>query len=224
MAKLESLNAEDHRRLRVRAPVRGDRIFVQIVASEFAAAAVACPILFAKFPETGQFYAGAMFGFRPEEPPLTADDGFQPLDVERQGFFTSGEHIAIDIEHPRISESDGEPLFDQDGQPGDRLRAIQRMLGQLTVGVEQTDAFIRALLDLALIEPIDISLRFDDGDTLQLQGLYTVNRDSLHDLGDADALKLFRNDYLQLAYTMIASLQQIPFMARRRNQRLAEGR
>jgi hypothetical protein len=164
-----------------------------------------------------------MFGFRPEEPPLTADDGFQPLDIERQGFFVSGEHIAIDIEHPRISETDGEPLFDQDGQPGDYLRAIQRMLGQLTMGVEQTDAFIRSLLDLGLIEPIDISLRFDDGDTLRLQGLYTVSRDSLHDLGDSDALKLFRDGYLQLAYTMIASLQQIPLMARRRNRRLAEG-
>ena len=223
MARLEPLNVEDHRRLRLRAADRGDRIFIQIVASEFAAAAAACPILFAKFPETGRFYVGAMFGFRPEEPPLTADDGFRPLDVERQGFFISGEEIAVDADHPRFSESEGEPLFDQDGEPSDPLRGIQRILGQLNAGVEQTDAFTKALLDLRLIEPIDISLRFDDGETLRLDGLYTVGRDPLHELGDTAVLMLFRAGYLQLAHTMIASLQQIPLMARRRNRRLAKG-
>jgi hypothetical protein len=223
MAKLEPLNAEDHRRLRIGVPDRGDRIFVQIVASEFAAAAAACPILFAKMPETGQFYVGAMFGFRPEEPALIVQDGFQPLDVELQGFFTSGAHILLDVEHARFSETVGEPLFDEDGQPGDRLRGIQRALGQLTLGIEQTDAFIQELLGLRLIEPIDISLRFDDGDTLRLDGLYTVSRDALRDLGDEDALRLFRNGYLQLAHVMTASLNQIPLMARRRNQRLSQG-
>src|SRR5436305_5959929 len=153
MAKLEPLNFEDHQSIRMRAPDRGDRIFVQIVASEFASAAVACPVLFSKSPDTGSFYAGAMFGFRPEEPPLTADDGFRPFDIERQGFFISGEDIAIDLENPRFRGVDGEPLFDQDGQPGDRLRDIQRILGLLHAGVEQTDAFIEALLGLRLIEP-----------------------------------------------------------------------
>lgn len=223
MARLEPLNSESHRRLRVRVPVRDNRTFIQIVASEFAAAAATCPILFSKSPETGQFYAGAMFGFRPEEPPLTVEEGFVPQDVERQGFFIAGEDIAVDLEHSLISERDGEPLFEADGEPTERCRRIQRALGQLKLGSEFTDAFIRALLDLKLIEPIDISLRFDDGETLRLDGLYTISRDSLRDLGDADALKLFRSGYLQLAYTMIESLQQIRLMAGRRNRRLAQG-
>ena len=63
----------------------------------------------------------------------------------------------------------------------------------------------------------------ESGETLHLEGLYTVSRDRLHDLEDADALSLFRNGDLQLAYAMIASLQQIPLMAARRNRRLAEG-
>ncbi|MFL5239832.1 MAG: SapC family protein [Rhizomicrobium sp.] len=223
MAKLEPLNLHNHRRLRVRARDRDGRIFIPIVASEFAAAAATCPILFSKSPETGRFYAGAMFGFRPEEPPLTAEDGFVPSDLERQGFFVSGDDIAVDLDHPRISETAGEPLFDEEGQPTVHLCRIQRALGQLTLGTEPTDAFIRALLDLKLIEPIDVSLRFDDGETLHLEGLYTVSRDRLHELDDADALRLFRNGYLQLADTMVASLQQIPLMADRRNRRLTEG-
>ncbi len=223
MARVEPLNTEKHRRLRVRAPVPDARNFVQIVSSEFEAAAAAYPILFSKFPETGQFYAGAMFGFRPEEPPLAAEDGFVPSDIERQGFFVADEEIAVDLDHPRIGETAGEPLFDEEGQPTVQLRRIQRALGQLKLGIESTDAFIRALLDLKLIEPIDISLRFDDGETLHLEGLYTVSRDRLHDLDDADALKLFRSGYLQLADVMTASLQHIRLMAARRNRRLAEG-
>ena len=223
MAELEPLNAEYHRPLRVGAPVPDGRNFVQIVASEFAAAAALCPILFSKSPDTGQFYAGAMLGFRPEEPSLVSDDAFVPLDIERQAFFISGEYIAIDPEHPRFGGADGQPLFEEDGQPGDRLRRIQRALAQLSLGVEPTQSFIRALLELKLIEPIDISLRFDDGETLQLQGLYTIARDSLHDLSDAEALKLYRERHLQLAYTMLASLEQIGLMAERRNRRLAQG-
>lgn len=164
-----------------------------------------------------------MFGFRPEEPPLAIDEAFVPLDIERQAFFVSGEYIAIDPEHPRFGAAEGQPLFDEDGQPSDRLRRIQRSLAQLSLGVEPTETFIRALLELKLIEPIDISLRFDDGETLRLQGLYTIARDSLHDLADAEVLRLFRDRHLQLAYTMLASLEQIPLMAERRNRRLAKG-
>jgi hypothetical protein len=154
---------------------------------------------------------------------LTLDDVFVPLDIERQAFFVSGEDIAVDLEHPRIAAADSQPLFDEEGQPSERLRRIQHALARLTLGLKDTEAFIRALLDLKLIEPIDISLSFDDGETLRLQGLYTIARDSLRDLGDADALRLFRAGHLQLAYTMLDSLEQIPLMARRRNQRLAQG-
>lgn len=223
MSQFEPVNTERHRQLRIGAPVLDGRNFVPIVTSEFPAAAATCPILFSKSPETGQFYAGAMFGFRPNEPQFVPDEAFVPLDLERQAFFISGEDIAIDSEHPRFTAADGQPLFDEEAQPGDRLRRVQRALGQLHIGLEQTQAFIRALLALKLIEPIDISLRFDDGETLQLQGLYTVARDSFRELGDAEALSLFRSGHLQLAYTMLGSLEHIPLMAERRNRRLAQG-
>lgn len=221
--QLEPLNTERHRLLRVGAPVPDGRNFVPIVASEFAVAAATCPILFSKSPETGQFYAGAMFGFRPEEPSLAIDDAFVPLDLQRQAFFVSGDEIAVDLEHSRIGAADGQLLFDEEAQPSQALNRIQRALALLTVGVDPTQAFIRSLLDLKLIEPIDISLHFDDGETLRLQGVYTVARDSLQDLGDADALKLFRAGHLQLAYLMLASLEHISLMAGRRNRRLAQG-
>ncbi len=147
---------------------------MQIVAGEFAAAAASCPVLFTKEAVTGTFFAGAMFAFKPGEAFLHEEGdrgGFTPLSLQRDGFFIAGEHIAIDRNSSRFSETEGEPLFDGTNQPGIGLRRIQRTLGQLKAGLDVTDRFIRALAELKLIEPIDISLNFDTGgERLTLQG------------------------------------------------------
>src|SRR3546814_17443256 len=78
---------------------------------------------------------------------------------------------------------------------------MQGGMGKLTVGIEESDAFIAALLAHKLIESLDISLRFDDGETLRLEGLYSIGLDALHDPDDAAVLDLFRLGHLQLAYT-----------------------
>jgi hypothetical protein len=221
---LEILNSEAHRDLRLGRNCRAPH-FVQIVAAEFAPAAATCPIFIAKDADSGKFYVGAMFGFKAGENLLEAVDGssdaFRPLDLERQGFYISGEDIAVDPAHPRFGAASGEPLFEEGGQPSDALRTMQRVLGQLKAGVDVTDAFISAMMARKLIEPIDISLSFDDGETLSLDGLYTVSLDALHDLDDKAALELFRCGYLQLAYCMIGSLRQVPVLARRRNRQLS---
>ena len=223
--ELELLDSDTHRDLRIARDREAAPHFVQIVTSEFAPAATCCPILLTKSPETGAFYAGAMYGFKPGENLLDDAAGeappYYPLDLERQGFFISADSIAIDPGHARFGAPDGDALFDASGAPSQRLRRIQQALTKLKTGVEDTDKFIRALLTHRLIDPVDISLRFDDGETLALQGLYTVSLDSVHELDDAAVLELFRQGYLQLAYCMAQSLKQIPALAHRRNRRLA---
>jgi hypothetical protein len=41
----------------------------------------------------------------------------------------------------------------------------------------------------------------------------------MRDMGDAAVIRFFRSDYLQLAYTMNASLKHIPLLAHLRNRR-----
>jgi hypothetical protein len=220
MSTIELLNPQAHGHLRVR-PVRADTPhFVQILAPEFTAASVCCPMMFSKDSATGAFYAGAMFGFKPGENLLgTAAErgGFEPLMLQREGFFLSEQHIAIDRDHARFSDRDGEPLFDDAREPGTSLRAIQRTLGEIHAGIERTKSFIAALGELKLIEPIDVSLNFG-GERVTLQGLYTVSLDRLRDLDDQAVLRLFRAGHLQLAYTMAASLHHIGRLARLRHR------
>jgi hypothetical protein len=219
--RLEILSPVAHANLRIRPSSAAVPHFVQIVAPEFVVAAASCPVFFTKDASTGEFYAGAMLGFKPGEPlKQTAAErgGFDPLNLVRDGFFISEERIAIDMENPRFSTSVGDPLFDEEGQPSVRLRQIQRVLGQLHEGQERTQRMIEALMKLKLIELIDISLKFDSGEQLSLQGLYTVTLDALHAVGDADVLQLFRSGYLQLIYAMNLSMNQIGALAQLRNQ------
>ncbi len=222
---LELLNAERHLGLhQTEVPADGAH-FVQIVASEFATAAATCPIFLTKNPETGQFYAGAMFGFEPGENLLRRDApgrrAFLPLDLERQGYFLAPDGVAIDPGHPRFSAGRGTALFERDGSPSQALRRIQHVLGQLNAGMPATDAFIQSLVALRLVEPIDVDLSFDDGRSLSLAGLYTVSLDALGELDDAAVLDLFRRGYLQLVYAMAGSLKQVSVLANLRNERLA---
>lgn len=223
--QLVALNSEEHRTLRLRSLPTENRHFVEIMASEFAAAAASCPIFLVKNAETGAFYAGAMFGFKPGENLLSDENDslpFRALDQLREGFYVADSDIAIDVANPRFSENDGEPLFDMDGQPAEILRRMQRVLAGLVNGKPETEAFIATLLRLKLVESVDVTLKFDDGERLALQGLYTVSLDALQSLDDAEVLELFRKGYLQLIYTMVGSLKQVSTLAHRRNRRLAQ--
>jgi len=148
MSKLEPLNPRDHRQLRLRPRSEPEPHFIQVVPVEFAAAAACCPVLFSKDASSGAFYAGAMLGLKPGEPAVkgAADrGGFEPLNLQRDGFYISGEQIVIDRSNARFSESEGEPLFDEALQPSVVLRRIQRVLRQLHEGTAQSEAFIRDL-------------------------------------------------------------------------------
>jgi hypothetical protein len=224
MSNIQLLTPQDHGTLRLRARTNPDPHFVQIMPSEFRLAAGCCPILFTKNPETGAFYAGALLGFKPDEPALQSvaeRGGFDPLALQRDGFYVSDEQIAIDLDNPRFSQTEGEPLFDDLREPSVVLRQIQHLLGQIHSGLEATKHFVNALSELNVIEPIDISLAFDDGERMALNGLYTASLDKLNSLSDADVLRLFRAGYLQLACFMAASLQHLRVLAHLRNQRLA---
>ena len=222
MATPQLLDVRQHAHLRLRNASAPPPHFVQVLATEFAAAATCCPILFSKDTSDGRFFAGAMLGFKPGENLVGGVDergGFDPLMLRRDGFFISGAQLAIDRDHERFSEADGEALFDDSGAPSAALRAVQRALGEIHAGLEQTRAFMTAVSELKLIEPIDISLTFDDGERLSLQGLYTVSLDRLRELDDAAAVRLFRQGYLQHAYTMAASLKHIQRLARLRDSK-----
>lgn len=225
MSRFEMLDPTKHSQLRMCSNEGDEPHFARLVLGEFAMAAASCPIMLTKDPETGDFLTIAVLGLKPGEGALkdaAERGGFTPLALQCHGFFTSDEHVVVDLDHPRFSETEGEPMFTESLQPNDCLRQIQIGLGKLQAGEDATGAFIRALTELNLVESIEMSLKFDDGEQLTLKGLYTVSLDALREVDDAAAMQLFRAGYLEFAYLMAASLKQFNVLAQLRNHRFAQ--
>ena len=106
------------------------------------------------------------------------------------------------------------------GQPTRYLQSIIWAFQDLSPGVEMTKLFIARLLELKLIEPVDVEVEFDDGTMRRCVGLYTIDQEVLSRLPDEVVVELFRRGYLRLIDYMIASLKQVPIMARKKNWRL----
>jgi hypothetical protein len=226
MPNIAVLNNEAHRTLRVQAGAAaryGDnQRFVPVIVGEFPHLAVYYPILLTKDQDTGAFFIGAMLGFDEGENLFLDARGmetYRPLNLQRGPFFTAGNEVAIDLDNPRINEG-GKPLFTETGEPTQYLQGIMALFRDLKPGLDVTKTFVQTLVNLKLIEPIDIDLAFDDGSRRNLTGLYTINQNALRALSDAVVLDLFRRDYLQAIYLMIASLKQVPVLARRKNNAL----
>lgn len=222
MTNIVPLNKETHRTLRVQPTgTDEDRNFVPVIVNEFSSAVVHYPLLFSKDSQTGAFYCGAMLGFDPNEN-LFREEGlnvYRPLQLQRGPFFTAGQELAIDLDHPRVGS--GQALFTETGEPTAYLQSIIALFRDLMPGLERTKIFIETLVNHKLIEPIDINLAFDDGSKRTLTGLYTINQEALRQLTDAQVLDLFRRGYMQLIYLVIASLKQVPVLAQKKNSRMA---
>jgi len=227
MTQIVPLNKETHRSLMVdtRASAAHDnRRFVQVIVKEFPQLLAHYPILFSKDAQTGQFYCGAMLGFDEGENLFLEEwqerEFYRPLYLQRGPFFSQGSDIAIDLDDPRVGAEGGKPLFNDQGQPTRYLQSIIWAFQDLNPGMEMTRLFIARLLELKLIEAIDVEVEFDDGTIRRCVGLYTINQEVLLSLPDEVVVELFRRGYLRLIHHMIASLKQIPVMARKRNSRL----
>jgi hypothetical protein len=231
MTNIVVLNSLTHRDLRVQAEASaklGDnQRFVPVVIAEFPLLVTHYPILFSKDSETGAFLCGAMLGIDEGENLFLKEgrghEGYRPLNLQRVPFFVSGDDLAIDLDHVRVAADTGQSLFNDKGEPTPYLDSIKAAFQHLKPGTEMTKRFIETLLKLNLLEPIDISLGFDDGTKRNLADLYTVNQDVLRQLPDASVLDLFRRGYLQLIYLLIASLKQIPVLAQKKNDRFLAG-
>jgi SapC len=227
MTNIVVLNSRTHRDVRVQAEAAarfGDnQRYVQVVITEFPLLVTHYPILFSKDTETGAFFCGAMLGIDEGENLFLNEgkghEGYRPLNLQRAPFFVTGADLAIDLDHSRVATDKGEALFNEKGEATPYLESIKSAFQQLKPGIEMTKRFIEALLRLDLLEPIDVVLGFDDGSKRKLADLYTVNQEALRKLPDAAVVELFRRGYLQLIYLLIASLNQIPVLAKKKNDR-----
>ncbi|MFC5546938.1 SapC family protein [Massilia aerilata] len=238
-ALLNNIEHKDLRILTQRGAAYGDAVMSALTfPAEFRELQAHYPIVFAKNHEGTSFDPIALFGFQQGENLFLGggqglgngwDAPTIPLTVERQPFLIgrpadgSGEGmmIHVDLDSPRLSRSEGEPLFLSYGGSSEYLERISRVLRSIHDGLETSKTFIEALLHLELLESFVLDIELDDGSQNRLAGFYTINEERLAALKPEQLGRLHEAGYLQAIYMAVASLAQFRGLIDRKNRLVA---
>jgi hypothetical protein len=121
------------------------------------------------------------------------------------------------MDSPRLSESEGEPLFLPHGGISDYLDRINSILNTINEGLEADRAFTAMLVEHKLLESFTLDVELNDGSQNRLMGFYTINEDTLAQLAGDVIAGLHKKGLLQPIYMAIASLSNIRALIDRKN-------
>jgi hypothetical protein len=229
------LNNIDHKNLRIdtdRSAALGDDVMsAPTFPAEFRNAQAHYPIVFRKTAEGG-FQPLVLFGLR-EGRNLFLQDGrwdaaYLPLAIERRPFLigVSGDELLVhvDLDDPRIRTDAGEAVFREHGGTTEYLERVTSVLLALHQGLQDTPAFIDALLRHELLESFVLDVQLDDGSQHRLAGFHTLNEERLRALDGATLEQLHRAGHLEPIYMAVASLSHFRDLIERMNRTDAAGR
>jgi SapC len=229
------LNNVAHADLRVRtdrsAQLGDDLMCALAFPQEFRSLQAHYPLVFQKTADGTSFQPVALFGLQEGQNLFLGPDGWDapclPMAVEHQPFLigTSGDELLVhvDLDSPRLSLSEGEPVFLPLGGHTDYLERITALLAAIHEGVQQLPAFIDALLRHQLLESFVLDIELDNGTQHRLAGLYTLQEDRLASLDGPALARLNEDGHLLPIYMAMASLSQLRGLIERQNRRLASG-
>ncbi len=183
------------------------------------------PIFFRKDPSTGEYQSIALLGFEKNEnlfleegrwnasyvPGIVARGpfliGFQEQQIE--GELRKEPVIHVDLDHPRISQTEGQPVFLPQGGNSPYLDHVAAVLRGIRDGLEISKAMFAAFAELDLIEPVKVEIKLSAEEGYSLVGLHTINREKLAALDGASLEKLNKSGFLQGAFLVIASMNNV---------------
>jgi len=229
------LNNVDHQNLKVitaHGAQYGDDVqYAMTFPLEFRQVQACYPIFFRKDANTGEFAPIALFGFQPKENLFLDDSGWDapyiPLMIRRHPFVIgtqAGEGadeqavVSLDMNSPRVSETEGEPLFLEHGGISEYLSSVTEMLETLRLADEMGKRFVNILLELDLIESVTMQVELNDGSQHELVGYYTINEEKLHAVKGEPLEMLHREHYLESIYMILASMTSFRILVERKNQ------
>jgi hypothetical protein len=216
------LDNVDHQHLRVIERASSETSVNQtlVVPSEFEQLQREYPILFRRNAD-GDFQAVAILGLDRGENlflkdgewvtryiPATLRRGPLILGVGDEGR-AGDESIIIDLDDPRVSESEGEPLFLPQGGAAPFLQQAADALRTAHQGLEHSHAMFASFTELDLIQAVEINVEIGDGTRYRLPGFFTVGTERFAGLSGDALEKLNRSGFLAAAIHARSSLGNI---------------
>ncbi len=193
---------------------------VRVFPNEFAEVQREYPIFFRRDPE-GAFYAVALLGFDRDENLFLDDKGWNaryvPASQNRGPFLlgfrdgTDGEAPMMLMEpaHPRLSRSEGEPLFKAHGGNAPVLERYLQVLRTLHGGLSLNNDVFAAWLDAGIVAPVKVDIQIDDARGYDIPDLFSISGEALTRLDGAALASLNERGYLALAFHVLASLGNV---------------
>lgn len=236
MPNIALLNNIDHKDLRIVAghrPGLGSEVaWVPTFADEFRSLQAHYPIIFRRADDGVGYEPIALLGFEAGENLFLQDGRWDaavvPLLHERQPFYIGrnddGLTIQVDLDHPRVSRSEGEPVFKPHGGNTDYLEQIGAMLSSIHQGLERHAGFVEALVRHELLEGFELDVELANGTRHRLAGFFTIHEERLAALDGAAIAALHGAGHLAPVYYALASLSKFRDLIDRRNARDAAGR
>ncbi|NZA28403.1 SapC family protein [Luteimonas sp. SJ-92] len=240
MARYELLNNVAHKDLRVITRFGrefGDEIgMVPAFPTEYAELQREYPIFFRKDREDGGYQSVAVLGFGRQEN-LYLGDGrwnasYLPGYIAKGPFLIGFQErwedselrqepvIHVDLDHPRVGFKEGEPVFEPQGGHSPYLQRIATVLRGIHDGVEGGKAMFAAFEAMGLIQPLKLEIKLDGEQSIDLTGLYGIDRQRLAALGAAELEALHRAGFLEGAFLVLASTHNIPRLIAEKQRRL----
>ena len=233
------LNNVTHKDLRVKTGYSaefGDSINSCIVfPTEFAYVQREYPIVFRRDTQ-GDLQPIALLGFDADENLFLDENGWNaryvPAIQQRGPFMIGlpkggsvedrpGAMINIDLDHPRISQTEGEPVFLPQGGNSPYLERMSRVLQLIYDGAGVTRPMIAAFEEAGLIESVDVNVELKRGPKFRMSGLLTISQEKLAGLDGDRLARLNSAGYLQLAVLAMASVGNISWLVDLKNRKRA---
>lgn len=231
---LDNVTHKDTRVVVAQHPKFGDtQSYTRVILEELKQAQSSYPLFFRKHGDTGQFEIIAMFGLADQENLFLDENGWHahyiPLTIQRRPFLIGFQNdgsgsdtpvVHIDMDSPRVSNTEGEPLFLAQGGQSPYLQHISSVLNAIHEGNEKIQPFVDALQQYELIEPVSLKITLKDGNPIEVGGLYTIHEEILKGLSGETVAELHQQGYLEPVYMMLASLQNMTKLIELKNNRL----
>ncbi|MEW6998676.1 SapC family protein [Colwelliaceae bacterium BS250] len=235
--QLDNITHKDLRIICEHHPKFGDTAsYSSVMMSELDLVQSDYPIFFRKNTNTGQFECIALFGLGADENLYLDNNGWHasyiPLTIRRRPFLIGYAEqeidgvikqdpvIHIDMDSPRISTSEGEPVFLPQGGQTPFLQQAASVLNQINNGHEQNKHFVDTLLEHDLLESVNVKVTLKDNNAIELNSLYTVNSEQLAKIDGSLLSTLHQQGYVKAMHMILASTANLNTLIAKKNATL----
>ncbi|MCP5271850.1 MAG: SapC family protein [Burkholderiaceae bacterium] len=234
--KVVPVNRERHAKVRIR-EMKGFGFAAKfhiayLTMHEFPRAAGVYAIVFLDDERSDSFRPVALIGLDAGENLFVSADGaweasYVPAIIRRYPFAlaaagTEGQFtICIDEGSELVSDTEGNALFDENGEPTQVIENVKRYLAELQQMDQATQAFCAWLKANNMFTPLSMRVR-DHDKVRNIAGCYVVSEERLNNLSDERFLELRSKRFLPAIYAQLMSLAQIDRLITLKDRRVAE--